>query len=175
MASVIHSITANARLASMRWPATGRPAGVGRSSTTTSAAMASRSPQWTRIQPRSRTVGPGTRLAGACSAADMTVLQRSPIQGTESPGPAFHTLSKIKGIQLISGEEWIVPAWTGLRRHEFLVEEPLQPRDPMNVDLPPRQPARAAISDRGWRKPTSDIPRPRCHQESEGRGLPWYG
>src|SRR5262245_21969286 len=71
MASVIQTMTAKVRIASMRWPATGRPAGVGSNSTATSAATASKRPQLPAIQLGFRTVEGRTPPAGTGSATDM--------------------------------------------------------------------------------------------------------
>jgi hypothetical protein len=57
MASVIQMMTAKARIASMRCPATGNPAGVGKSRMTTSAATAANRPQFEANQFDSFTLG----------------------------------------------------------------------------------------------------------------------
>ena len=51
MASVIQMMTAKARIASMRCPATGNPAGVRKSRMTMSAATAANRPQFEASQP----------------------------------------------------------------------------------------------------------------------------
>ncbi len=85
----------------MRWPATGRPSGVGSSSTATSAAMASKRPQLLAIQLGCRTVAGCALPAGTCSATDMgsSVMLKS---GKLSPGPTWATLSKIKGLRTLT-------------------------------------------------------------------------
>src|SRR5450759_4344816 len=60
MASVIQMMTAKARIASMRCPATGKPAGVGSSRMTTSAATAVNRPQFAANQFDSLTLGCAT-------------------------------------------------------------------------------------------------------------------
>ena len=60
MASVIQMMTAKARMASMRWPATGKPAGVGNNKMTISAATAANRPQFEANQFISLTLGCAT-------------------------------------------------------------------------------------------------------------------
>ena len=90
-ASVIQTMTAKPRMASMRWPATGRSAGVGSSRMTTSTATASSNPQLVLIQlwrPSPTTVPP----ADVCS----TIAMRVPPGTAQSTGIAGAVLRWIK-------------------------------------------------------------------------------
>src|SRR5664279_55905 len=71
-------MTAKARMASMRWPATGSPAGVGSNSTATSAATAANNPQFDANQLVSLGVGFGTSRTTGWAMLDMASSAAKP-------------------------------------------------------------------------------------------------
>ena len=76
MASVIQMMTAKARIASMRCPATGKPAGVGSNRMTTSAATAANNPQFEANQFDSFTLGCATARSVDCVRVDIDSSMR---------------------------------------------------------------------------------------------------